>query len=553
MKKKFRKRKYILFDRGCLLIERSEKLEKLYHIDLDKKPSSKHYKRTAIIYGATAAGIVAAVQLKRDGIDSYIVEPTSHIGGMTTGGLSATDLGSEHAVGGLAKEFYREVSEYYEQEKMYLFEPKIASEILGKWIDSHHLTIFTQQQISHVTKKNNKIKSIEMMDGTVYEGSYFIDTTYEGDLMALAGVSYVVGREANSTYQEVYNGIQFKEQHHKFESWIDPYVEEGNPESGLLYGIQDIPEKEIGYNGKADSSIQAYNFRICLTNNPKNRVPFPKPDDYDESRYELLKRYILKGHWDALNLNTPLPNQKFDLNNYGAISTDLIGKNYGWPEGNYSEREIIFQEHLSYSQGMLYFLSNHEEIPEEIRLEVSQFGLPADEYVDNNHWSPQLYIREARRMISDYVMTDKNCLGLEEVEDAVALASYHMDSHNCRRLVLDGRVVNEGDVQVPISPFGISYRSIVPPKGECRNLFAPLSLSSSHIAFGSIRMEPVFMMLGQSAAIALHLCQQNDQDVQELEYDELKKQLVKESQVVEWDQTIEDDPIERMQETFGKS
>ncbi|MEO4052086.1 FAD-dependent oxidoreductase [Solibacillus sp. CAU 1738] len=505
-----------------------------------------------VIYGGTPAGIACAVQLKRNGVSVVIAEFSKHLGGITASGLGATDLGAEAAVGGIAKEFYDAIGTHYGKTKQFQFEPKVASQIFKGWIERYEIPCYYEQHLEKVEKENTKITNIHMEDGTIYKGSMFIDCTYEGDLLARAGVSYFVGRESNSMYKEIYNGIQFGAPHHKFEKWIDPYVIEGNPSSGLLFGISNEPISELGFQGQGDQRIQAYNFRICLTKNKDNKVPIPKPNNYDATRYLLLLRYIQQGIWDVMKLHTPLPNDKTDLNNYGAFSTDNIGRNYNWPEGNYLVREDIFQDHVTYDIGLLYFLGNDELVPENIRNEVSQWGLPKDEFVLTNHWPHQLYIREARRMISDYVMTDKNCLQFEEVQDSVGLASFHMDSHNVRRVVIDGRVVNEGDVQVPIPPFAISYQSIRPKKTQCSNLLVPVCLSSSHIAYGSIRMEPVFMILGQSAGIAATIAIQRDLAVQDITYNNLKEELISAGQILAWDDTIQDSPTERMKETFGK-
>lgn len=505
-----------------------------------------------VIYGATSAGITSAIQLKRYGIECLIVEPTHHIGGMTTSGLSATDLGSEYAVGGISREFYEKIKEYYGNSNEYNFEPKVATSIFKKWIEEYNIPVYSNQPLKEVVKENNKIKEFTTENGNTFIAELFIDTTYEGDLFAKAGVSYKVGREANAQYKEIYNGIQFKDQHHKFEEWIDPYFEEGNPKSGLLPGIQDLSLEEVGYPGQADDTIQAYNFRITLTSNEKNKIDFPKPHNYNPDNYLLLLRYILSGNWDAMNLNTSIPNQKWDLNNFGAFSTDYISKNYDWPTADYETREKIYQDHVGYNQGMLYFLANDSRVPIEIRNEVNEFGLPKDEYSNSEHWPPQLYIREARRMVSDYVMTDRNCLKVVSVDDSIGLASYHMDSHNCRRFAIDGRVMNEGDVEIPVSPFPISYRSIRPKKEECTNLLVPVCLSSSHIAYGSIRMEPIFMILGQSAAVAAKIALGEILPVQDINYEDLRNELIKQDQIVAWDNSIEDDPVNRMKETFGK-
>jgi len=521
-----------------------------------KPTESKYYSEKkyydVVIYGGTPGGITAAIQVTKLGLKACVLEFGKKIGGMTASGLGATDLGAMEATGGLSLEFYKRIGKYYGEEIKQSFEPHVALKTFKNWLEEYDISVYYEQHLDKVEKVNGKIKSIMMEDGTVYEGKVFIDTSYEGDLLARAGVSYFVGRESNSTYKEIYNGIQFGGPHHKFETWIDPYIIEGDETSGLLPGIMDVSEEDIGFNGKGDKSIQAYNFRLCLTQDEKNKIEFPKPPTYNPNRYLLLLRYIYAGFWDAMNLHTMMPNGKTDLNNFGGFSSDNIGMNFKWPDGNYEIREKIFQDHLNYQLGMMYFLSNDTRVPKEVRQEVSSWGLPKDEFVDTGHWPHQLYIREARRMISDYVMTDHNCLGYRTISDSIGLASYQMDSHHCRRLVLDGRVVNEGDVQIPISPYPISYRSIRPKEEECTNLLVSVCLSSSHIAFGSIRMEPVFMILGQSAGAAAYLTIKNNTNVQRINYKELKQILTEAGQVLEWDPTIEYDPIREMEKTFGK-
>ncbi|UFT98836.1 FAD-dependent oxidoreductase [Radiobacillus kanasensis] len=523
-----------------------------YYKQVEKSSNPETVQKDLIIYGATPAGITAGVQAKRLGLSVAIAEFGRKIGGMSASGLGATDLGAEAAVGGLSNEFYREIGQYYGKDMQVTFEPKVAKYVFEKWVKENNIDVYFNQYLDSVKTEGGKITEITMEDGTVYKGNIFIDSSYEGDLLSKAGVSYFVGRESNATYKETYNGIQFGSPHHKFEKWIDPYLVEGNKDSGYLPGITETDMELLGYNGQGDKRIQAYNFRICLTQEENNRVPFPKPPNYHPNRYILLLRYIKAGFWDAMNLHTKIPNGKTDLNNHGAISTDNIGMNYEWPEGSYETREKIFQDHVTYDLGMLYFLSNDSRVPKAIQEEVSKWGLPKDEFEDTCNWPHQLYIREGRRMISDYVMTDNNCLGHTSVEDSIGLASYHMDSHNCRRVVIDGRCVNEGDVEIAISPYPISYRAIRPRAEECTNLLIPVCLSSSHIAYGSIRMEPIFMILGQSAGVAAALALKNKSSVQDIDYQTLKQELLKAGQVVDWDDSIEDDPIARMEETFGK-
>lgn len=513
----------------------------------EKQPRQAHFQQQVLIYGATPAGITAAITLKKYGLTVRIAECSRFIGGMTTSGLGATDLGAEQALGGLAKQFYEEIAAHYQLEKCVRFEPHVAERIFKKWLGDFEIDVQTEQFIAQVVKEGSAIKKVIMTDGTIYEADQFIDASYEGDLLARAGVSYTIGREASTVYKEIYNGVQFGTQHHKFECFIDPYVEEGKPESGLLYGISDEVVTEL--NGAGDHRIQAYNFRMCLSKD--NKVPFPKPNHYNRAHYALLARYLHAGYWDAMKLHTPLMNGKTDLNNHGGFSTDFIGMNTQFPDGDYALRETIFQQHVTYVAGLLYFLANDQAVPPAIREEVAQWGLAADEFIETNHWPRQLYIREARRMVTDYCVTEHHGFQRISCEQPIAVASFHMDSHHCRRAVLNGRVVNEGDIQIPVQPFAIDVRALLPKNEQCSNLIVPVCLSASHIAYGSIRMEPVFMMLGQVAGTLAAVAHQQQKAVQHIPYEQLKEQLVGQGHVVMWDASLVDDPLRRMEETFG--
>lgn len=489
------------------------------------------------IYGASSAGIAAAVQASRMGLKAVIAEFVSHIGGLTTGGLGATDIGNKGAIGGISREFYRALGAHYGSDENggthWLFEPKVASRIYKEWLERAGVDVYPERHLQRVDATGGRIRRIVMENGDAFEAGMFIDATYEGDLMAMAGVSYHVGREANEVYMETLNGVHFGHPNHNFKTWIDPYVVPGKPDSGLLRGVTDAEPK---LQGQGDSCVQAYNFRICLTDDPDNRLPFPRPPHYDPDDYALLARYIQSGIWDALKLHKMMkPTRKTDLNNFGAVSTDFIGRNYEWPDGDYATRERLFQEHYNYNLGMLYFLCHDDRVPLSIRREVAAWGLPADEYVQTGNWTPQLYVREARRMISDVVMTERHCRSYEKAADSVGLAAYTMDSHNCRRLVMNGRCINEGNVETAlVAPFPISYRSIVPKGDECVNLCVPVCLSASHIAFGSIRMEPVFMTLGQSAATAAALALEAQCAVQDVDYGKLRERLLQDGQILDW-------------------
>jgi len=374
-----------------------------------------------------------------------------------------------------------------------------------------------------------------MESGREFQGGMFIDASYEGDLLALAGVSYTVGREANAAYDETLNGVRTANAvYHQFALPVSPYVIPADPNSGLLPGID---PRGPGEEGGGDRRVQAYNFRMCLTDAPAIRVPFEKPAGYDSLVYEPLLRYFEAGYMDIPWGPTLMPNRKTDTNNNKGFSTDYIGYNYDFPEADYATRERLIAEHAAYQKGLMWTLANHPRVPEQVRAEVSRWGLAADEFTDNGNWPHQIYVREARRMVSSYVMTQHNCQGRAVAEDPVGMAAYTMDSHNVQRYVTaEGLLKNEGDVQVGgFEPYPISYRSIVPEKIECTNLLVPVCLSASHIAFGSIRMEPVFMVLGQSAATAAGLALDAGAAVQDVEYSKLREKLLADGQYLDWD------------------
>lgn len=509
-----------------------------------------------VVYGGTSAGIAAAIQGTRMGDSAVLIEPGSHLGGLTSGGLGWTDSGRKDAIGGISREFYQRVKTHYEDPKswpfgdretysryrakddaMWTFEPKVAEAIFVEMLEEAGVAVVKGERLNRtagVHSKERRIVSITTESGKTFRGRMFIDATYEGDLLAAAGVSFSVGREANSVYGESLNGIQkrLNTHKHRFVVNVDPYVEPGDQDSGLLPGID---SGGGGVDGMGDHRIQAYCFRMCMSNVAENRVPFPKPDGYDENQYELLLR-----NFEAGDLRLPLkpdmmPNGKTDTNNNCAVSTDFIGMNYDYPTASYAEREAIIRRHEIYQQGLMWTLSHHPRVPEVIRRQMSVWGLAKDEFLDNGNWPHQLYVREARRMKSDYVMTEHDCRRIRKCEDSVGLGSYNMDSHNCQRYVTEeGFVQNEGDVQEsPGGPYMISYRSIVPKKGEVDNLLVPVCISSSHIAYGSIRMEPVFMVLGQSAATAAAIAMRNGQRVQDVDYAQLRKRLLADKQVLD--------------------
>ena len=523
-----------------------------------------------VIYGGTSAGVSAAIQASRMGKTVILIEPTNRIGGLTTGGLGQTDIGNKQAIGGISREFYQNVKKYYQQpenwkwqksneykdggqtrtdsgeDAMWTFEPSTALKIFHNMLEQEkNITLVYNQRLDRrkgVTKKKGAITTIAMESGYVYSGKAFIDATYEGDLMASARVSYTIGRESNKQYRETLNGVHTADTartmtnqpsrnsvNHNFVIGVDPYREKGNPASGLLPFIN---PKGPGEEGSANKGIQAYCFRMCLTNYPENRIPFEKPANYNELEYELLLRNYEAGEKGFPWINSDMPNRKTDTNNRLGFSTDFIGQNYDYPEASYAEREAIAERHRNYQKGLMWTLAYHPRMAEHIRNEVSRWGMCKDEFTEGNGWQEQLYVREARRMVCSYVMTQYNCEGLNVAPDPVGLAAYGMDSHHVQRYVTkEGFVKNEGNIEAHVKgPYPISYRSIVPKEKECSNLLVPVCLSATHIAFGSIRMEPVFMVLGQSAAIAASMAIDKGIPVQKINYDDLQKALLENKQ-----------------------
>ncbi len=527
--------------------------------------NSATYKANVIIYGGTSAAVIAAVEVVKSGKKAIIVSPDTHLGGLSSGGLGYTDTGNKATIGGLSREFYHRVWLHYndsnswkwekheeygnkgqgtpamdgENRTMWIFEPHVAEKVFEDFISEYDIPVYRDEWLnreSGVVTKDGKVVSFTTLSGKTFKGKMFIDATYEGDLMASAGISYTVGREACSEYNEQWNGVQAGVYHHGhyFKSDISPYVIPDDSNSGLLPYVSSEP---IQPNCTGDDKIQAYCFRLCMSNHPDNRVPFEKPENYDPKNYELLARVFESGWDEWFNKYDMIPNRKTDTNNHGPFSTDFIGMNYDYPEASYERRKEIIEEHENYQKGLLYFVSTDERVPEDVRNSMSKWGLAKDEFTDNGNWPHQLYIREARRMIGNYVTTENEVLGKTNVNDPVGMGSYTMDSHNIQRYVTEkGYVQNEGDVGVhPGKPYKISYGSITPKKEECTNLLVPVCVSSSHIAFGSIRMEPVFMILGQSAATAACMAIDRKEAVQDIDYSLLKEKLLSKNQILEFE------------------
>lgn len=475
------------------------------------------------IYGGTSGGIAAATVAKRLGLRVIVLAPSAHVGGLSAGGLGATDVGNKHAIGGIAREFYRRLGSHSGKEECWCFEPHVAESVFLDWIREENIPVHYGSFLHRVELKNRRIVRLSTENGITVSARVFLDCSYEGDLMAAAGVTFAVGRESNDVYGETLNGAQVRPEH-QFDLPVDPYVEEGQAASGLVPGV----ESELPETGRGDQRIQAYNFRLCLTQNPAMQTAIRRPDDYRREDYELLARYCRAGHVPDFTKFERLENGKVDLNNHGAVSTDLIGGNHSFPLGSYADREAIFQRHVSYTKGLLWFWKQDEVVDRSFQSPFQEWGWAADEFQEYGGFSHALYVREARRLVGDVVMTEHHCTGAETVEDSVAMAAYTMDSHNCRRFVDEsGHVRNEGDVQVPCGPpYPISFRAIVPRRGECENLLVPFCLSASHIAFGSIRLEPVFMALSESCVHAALLALSREEAIQEIPYEELRANLL---------------------------
>ena len=491
-----------------------------------------------VVYGANSAGIIAAYTAKTMGKSVLLIEPSQHLGGLTTGGLGYTDIGNKYAVTGLSRDFYRRLGDHYGKFEQWIFEPSVAKSVFQDYLDRADIKVHYGYRIIGSDKSDGFIREIELeksedpstATNLKVKGKMFIDATYEGDLMARSGVSYTIGREPNAQYGETYNGVQLMTGH-QFPDGVDPYKTPGDPSSGLLWGIT---EDELDRDGTGDDKIQAYNFRICLTNDPDNRVEITEPEGYDPSMFDLLAR-LFEAQPDKRSMSdyfiwSRMPNNKTDINNRGGFSTDMIGANHEYPEADYDRRKEIIADHAHYTKSLLYFYKTDPRVPKELRDFVQEWGYPRDEYTDNDHWTPQLYVREVRRMVGEYVMTQANCVGEEVVEDGVSMAAYTMDSHNIQRIVIekDGMkmVKNEGNVEIGgFGPYPIAYRSLIPKREDAKNLFVPAALSASHIAYGSIRMEPVFMVLAQSSAVAASLAIDGNVAVQDIDVKALQRIL----------------------------
>jgi len=518
-----------------------------------------------VVYGGTSAAVIAGVQAKRMGKSVVVVSPDKHLGGLSSGGLGFTDTGNKAVIGGLSREFYHRVWQHYQtpeawrwqkqseygnkgqgtpaidgaQRTMWIFEPHVAEEVFEGFVKEFALRVDRDEWLDRkngVKKNGARIVSMRTLSGRIYEGRMFIDATYEGDLMAAAGVGYTVGRESKSTYNEQWNGVQTGVLHHRhhfgvLKENVSPYKIPGTPKSGVLPHVSAEPPGEYG---AADTKVQAYCYRMCLTDLAENRVEIAKPAGYDPAEFDLLARIYAAGWNETFDKFDPIPNRKTDTNNHGPMSTDDIGASYDYPEASYERRREILREHERYQRSWLYFIAHDPRVPAATQQRMRQWGLSKDEFADNGNWPRQIYVREARRMTGVYVMTENDLLKKRATPDSIGMGSYGIDSHNIQRYITpDGSVQNEGDIGVPTKgPYEIAYGSVTPKKSECENLLVPVCVSSSHIAFGSIRMEPVFMILGESSATAAAMALDKKIAVQDLDYSALREQLTKDGQVL---------------------
>jgi len=528
------------------------------------KFAGETYEADIIVYGGSSAAVTTAVQANRMGHSVIVVSPDKHLGGMSTSGLGFTDTGNKEVIGGIAREFYQLIYQNYDNPEswkwqkrseygnrgqgnpaidgdkrtMWIFEPHVAEKAFETFISQNNIPVYRDEWLDReagVIRKDGRIVSLRTLSGKLFKGKIYVDATYEGDLMASAGVQYTIGREDNSLYNETWNGVQTSVYHHGhwFKDKISPYKIPGDSSSGILPRIS---SDKPGENGTADDKIQAYCFRLCLTRNPENKIRITRPEGYDSTQYELLVRLSLN-RWDEFfSKYDAIPNMKTDVNNHGPFSYDNIGMNWDYPDATYERRKEIIKEHTTYQKGLLYFMATDLRLPDWVRDTMNTWGYSADEFTDNGYWPYNIYVREARRMIGEYVMTENDVLCKRPVPQPVGMGSYTMDSHNVQRYITaEGYVQNEGDIGVPApKPYQIDLGSILPKEDECKNLLVPVCVSSSHIAFGSIRMEPVFMILGQSAGTIASLALNSGKNIHDLLYDEIKKQLLAEGQILEY-------------------
>lgn len=494
-----------------------------------------------VVYGGTPAGIVAAVAAARRGARVTLLEPGSHVGGMVASGLGHTDHGRKETIGGISLEFFQRVGRHYGQPTTWNFEPHVAESVFKQMLKEAGVNVLYRRRLrehSGVRKRDLQIRELLTDNGSSFRSHVFVDATYEGDLLAQAGVSFTWGRESREKYDESFAGVRVADRyaHHRFEVPVSAYDAQGE----LVPNVYPGPRGKIG---AGDKKVQAYNFRLCLTKNRDNQVPIPEPSHYDPWQFALLGRLIAADikkngrppRMHELMIVSPLPNGKTDINNLGAFSTDYINKSWDYPTAGYRWRKDIWWKHFDYTAGFFYFLGHDPQIPVQLKNEVKQWGLAKDEFVDTDHWPWQLYVREARRMVGDFVMTQHDAETAITKPDPIGMGSYNMDSHNVQRYIQkDGTAQNEGDTEVPTIPYQISYRVLVPKLSECRNLLVPVCTSASHIGYGTLRLEPVYMIMGEGAGVAAEIAAHQHQDVQRIDTHELTRELKSKRTVMEW-------------------
>jgi hypothetical protein len=519
--------------------------------------AAENVKVDVCVYGGTSAGVITAAAVAKEGKSVILIEQGRHLGGLTSGGLGKTDFGNKAVIGGMSREYYKRLGKHYGLPEVWTFEPSVAEKAFAEIIAENKVRVLLNHRLASVEKQGARITKIVLDNApaddynapgavkeaavVTVEAAVFIDCGYEGDLMAKAGVKYTVGREAVAQYNEPLNGIRASTPKHQFTVKVDPYLKPGDPTSGLLPLVQ---QGEGGKPGDGDKSVQAYNFRICVTNVKADQMPFTPPPGYDAKTFELFARLVEampKQGGDKISLGTFLKidvmqgGHKTDINNQGAVSTDYIGMNYAYPDADYATRSRIWHENRDYNQGLFYFIASSDRLPANLREQMNKWGLAKDEFQDTHGWPHQMYVREARRMIGQHVVTQADCEHKVEAKDSVGMGAYNMDSHNCQRFVKDGAAINEGDVQVgPKGPYPVGYASITPKPEECENLIVPVCLSATHIAYGSIRMEPVFMAIGESSAYAACMAIDGKTTVQQIDYPKLREKLLAAGQVLEF-------------------
>jgi hypothetical protein len=498
-------------------------------------PQPRPAQADLIVYGGTASGVMTAYSAALEGLHVVLLEPGSHLGGMVTGGLSATDTAHFQIIGGYARDFYTEAAAHYGVHDLlkrsdWLSEPHVDEAIFTAWLKRAGVEVHFHERLREsqgVKKTGTHVVSVTTEDGKTWRAKVFADCTYEGDLMAQSKISYTVGRESTKVYGEDLAGVRVDTPKHQFQWKVSAYDEQHH----LLPYVDPGP---MGANGEGDKKVQSYNFRLILTKDSANRLPWTKPEGYDASRFALLARYLksfeehmhrLPGMQDVMN-PVAIPAGKADFNNNGPFSTDYIGKSWTYPDANYKERQRIWKEHLLYTESFLWFLSQDSQVPSSLREEVNTWGRAKDEFADTDHWPNQLYIREGRRLVGEYVMKQSDLQTDRTKTDSIGMGSYNSDSHNIQRVAMaDGSVRNEGDVQVPVQPYEISFRAILPKPAEADNLLVPVCLSASHVAYSSVRMEPQYMIIGQAAGVAAALAISADESVQKIDVPTLQRRL----------------------------